>query len=234
MDAQKAIYDFIIVTIPGLLLYFIGWSYLYFYLNLFGVDLSELKLDLQTVFIYSYSPLHYVITYNWVVSTLIILVVFLLIFAKRSISIPLTERAQKIFRPISALPPIARTLALVFVLLFGIIFVLTFILVPMAKWTAERAANQRWVGDGPKIAVIINENGSTDKSSASSIWLDSFNECQRREELSSIFADENSFYLLCRSLDDPKHSGIVFEVRKEKETGLVSARYVWGGIDGNM
>jgi hypothetical protein len=81
MDLQKSITDFVIVTTPGLLLYFLGWAYLSYYLFLFGVNPSELKLDPQTVFISSYVPLYGLVASNWISSILSFLVLLFIILA---------------------------------------------------------------------------------------------------------------------------------------------------------
>lgn len=78
MDLQKSITDFIIVTAPGLLLYFLGWAYLSYYLFLFGVNPSELKLDPQTVFINSYIPLYWLVASNFILSILSVIVFYFL------------------------------------------------------------------------------------------------------------------------------------------------------------
>jgi hypothetical protein len=67
LESQKTIFDFVIVTLPGLLLYFLGWAYLYYYLRYFGISPSEAKLDAQTVLIYSYVPFYDVVASHWII-----------------------------------------------------------------------------------------------------------------------------------------------------------------------
>jgi hypothetical protein len=230
MDTQKSIYDFVIVSIPPLILYFVGWAYLYFYLLLFGINLSEMKLDIQTVFIYSYSPFHSIVTENWITSTLVLFVIFFSIFIKWSLPRRIRAYAGSFFRPISSLSPLARIFALIVTFVVGIIILLTAILIPIAKWTAEEAANRSWAGNAPRMVILVSDKSKANQSPSSADWLSNFDKCQKRSELGTIFSDDDTFFLLCRSLDDPTHSGIVFEFRKE--TGLVSVRPVTkGGFD---
>jgi hypothetical protein len=54
MDVSNAFVNFVIVTLPAILLYFLGWTYLYFYLSTFSIKISELKVDVDTVLVYGY------------------------------------------------------------------------------------------------------------------------------------------------------------------------------------
>ena len=40
MDLTKAIYEFLVATLPAVFLYFLGWAYLYFFLGAFGINIS--------------------------------------------------------------------------------------------------------------------------------------------------------------------------------------------------
>jgi len=40
-------------SMPAVFLFFVGWSYLYFYFASFGINISEINLDTSTVLIYS-------------------------------------------------------------------------------------------------------------------------------------------------------------------------------------
>jgi hypothetical protein len=161
MDTQKTIYDFLIVAIPGLLLYFLGWAYLYFYLQLFSIDPSELKPDVQTVFIYSYTPFYNLIAGHWLLSALACIIIVLLIYTRWSLPRMATNSLGGIFRPVSSLPPIARIVSITFLLLVGILAVLSFVLNPVAKWAARDAANLRWSDDAPTMIVILNQENSS-------------------------------------------------------------------------
>lgn len=37
----KAIYEFLVATLPAVVLYFVGWAYLYFFLGAFGINIAE-------------------------------------------------------------------------------------------------------------------------------------------------------------------------------------------------
>jgi hypothetical protein len=51
-EGSKVFFEIAIATIPAVVLYFIGWVYLNFYISAFGITVSELDLDIQTIFIY--------------------------------------------------------------------------------------------------------------------------------------------------------------------------------------
>jgi hypothetical protein len=56
LDLRKAFTDFLIATVPAVVLYFTGWAY--FFLSTFGVNIAEIHMDTPTVFIYSAPPLY--------------------------------------------------------------------------------------------------------------------------------------------------------------------------------
>jgi hypothetical protein len=109
-------------------------------------------------------------------------------------------------------------------------------LIPIARWSATAAANERWSGLGEEVTIILPQDDkpgktaqSSDSSQSNAIsaeWNANFTSCQSRGALLSVFSDDSTHFLLCRSLDDPQ-SGVVFEVTKEK--GLISARNVSEG-----
>jgi hypothetical protein len=241
MDLQKAIIDFVIVTIPGALLYFLGWAYLYYYLYFLGINVSELKLDTATIFIYSYSPIYDVISKHIVIASLLFFILLLTIFTTffdeilkgliknlRKWSLPV--RAQWFtYRRVSSLRPLARIMYITVVLFLFILIVINFILIPIARWSAKDTANQKWSGDTRSVTVNLNKeavNLNEEAKANSSELVDDFTACQNRGGLVVIFSDEETLFLLCRSPDDPR-TGSVFEVKKDK--GLVSSRYVVAG-----
>jgi hypothetical protein len=250
MDLQKSIADFVIVTTPGLLLYFLGWAYLSYYLFLFGVNPSELKLDPQTVFISSYIPLYRLVASNLalsILSTLVFLLIILGLFTSlfddmfsKSVKSLLSYIDRHMpyikYRPVSSLSPTWRTVYFTVLFFFLLIAFLNFVLIPIARWSARAAANERWSGSGQQITIILpqddkpaNTGQSSDGSRSNPVsaeWVSNFTSCQIRGALLSVFSDDSTHFLLCRSLDDPQ-SGVVFEVTKEK--GLISARNVSEG-----
>jgi hypothetical protein len=221
MDLQKAIYDFVVATIPVVLVYFIGWSYLYFYFDSFGINIFELNLDLQAVFVYSYPP----IRASWaeiikhsVWSFIFVAVAVLFIFVCRYIYFTWWPTSNSVLKQV--LNPTSVEKAFMFVL--ALVLTLYFFIVPLAKWSALDVAAHLWAGTGRQMVAVVNEKDYIDDNDERSSWLKSYRQCQSRRELALIFANENAYYMLCRSKDDP-NTGLVFEVRRE--TGLASVRY---------
>lgn len=230
MDVQKGIYEFIIATMPAVVLYFIGWSYLYFYLGSFGINISELKLDLQTIFIYSYSPVRTLISVllsHWLSLALsLVLAGILFMVARRFFPAKLARRISHLVNERKAawssrLPesPIMR--ALIFIL--ALVVVAPVVLVPWARWAATMAASRVWTGVAQEIVAVVSEKDYVDDKDQGASWLSSYRQCQNRVELGLIFSDDQAYYMLCRSQDDPK-TGLVFEVRRKGR--LASVRYL--------
>jgi hypothetical protein len=240
-DLLKSLTDFVIVTTPGLLLYFLGWAYLSYYLFLFGIAPSELKLAAQTVFVNSYVQLYGLVErpLNLLMSSLLGFLFVLFVWSFLNwIALHTT------WRPVSSLSSTWRTIYFTVIFFFVLVVFFNFVLIPVGRASARSTANERWSGLGQEITVILNpekitvilnpENKSmnpgpspdTDKNSISAQWIKNFTSCQNRGALVSVFSDDSTLFLLCRAQDDP-HSGIVFEVTKEK--GLISARSVSAG-----
>ena len=231
MDLQKSIVDFVIVTFPGVFLYFLGWVYLYYFLYYFGINVTELKLDTSTVFIYSYSPIYDTIAKHPVLSTVSFLIVMSAIFTKIFDGIVQGSliRAWNWTSPIhlgwvryrspSSLSPLWRIAYISLALFLFILIVINFVLIPIAQSSAKGAADEKWKGDTRSILINLKAEGN---SNASEIIGD-FSACQERGVMVQIISDEDTLFLLCRSPADP-HTGSVFEVKKKE--GLISSRYV--------
>ena len=58
MELNKTLYEFLIATLPAVVLYFVGWGYLFFLLGDFGINISEINFDTSTIFIYAFSPVY--------------------------------------------------------------------------------------------------------------------------------------------------------------------------------
>ena len=229
MDLQKSIVDFVIVTLPGVLLYFLGWVYLYYFLGFFGINISELKLDTSTVFIYSYTPIYDMMTHHPITTGLISLIVLLSLFTRFFDNIlikPLVSvrkrvsaiHARWIRRP-SSLNSFWRIVYITIALFLFVLATLNFVLIPVAISSARLAASQKWEGRTGSVVVNLNQEG---KSTTAEL-IEDFGTCQDRDALVQIFFDEDTLFLLCRSPEEPR-TGSVFEVKKDK--GLVSSRYV--------
>jgi hypothetical protein len=226
IESQKTIFDFVIVTLPGLLLYFLGWAYLYYYLRYFGISPSEAKLDAQTVLIYSYVPFYDVVASHWIITTVTCVLVIFLIFKKWSLPDGMSKFFMETSRPISTLSPIARIFSLTFIILLLLLLILSFILIPLAKRAAVDAELHQWTNGSQGLTAFLKKEDSSESNSSLANWTKNFDQCYERNELSPIFSNDTTFFLLCRAEID-KNSGVVFEISKEK--GLLSARNVHTG-----
>jgi hypothetical protein len=140
------------------------------------------------------------------------------------------------YRPISSLNSSWRTVYFTVLFFFVLIAFLNLVLIPVAHWRARASANELWSGVGQEITVILSSGDKpakagqslddSDNNGVSAQWIANFTNCQNRGPLVSVFSDDGTLFLLCRSKDDPQ-SGIVFEITKEK--GLISARSVSEG-----
>jgi hypothetical protein len=250
MDWQKAISDFLVATIPAVLLYFLGWAYLYYFLSSFGIYPSELKLDVITVLIYAYAPIHDIATKYLLIIVLCSLAFIFLIYFNIALPNKMLQRAplwmkqlptsaSKMYRPTSSLPLAIRIFYLTFELLIGMLIALSLILIPIAKLAAAKKEAELWGDSAPIIAVNlrpedtskkgVNSNAPTLESKAEEhnsndeTLSSEVGRCQRNLGLVPIFSDDSKLFVLCRNEQD-RNSGWVFELRKEK--GLISARYV--------
>ena len=78
-NGGSALFEVLVATIPAVLIYFVGWAYLHFYLKVFGIGMSELDLDVQTILIYSY-PVIQKLGWAWIMPTIGATVVFVLMW----------------------------------------------------------------------------------------------------------------------------------------------------------
>jgi hypothetical protein len=251
MDWQKAISDFLVATIPAVLLYFLGWAYLYYFLSSFGIYPSELKLDVITVLIYAYAPIHDIVARYLLIIIFSCLAFIFLIYFNIASPKKMLQRAplwvkqlptsvSKMYRPVSSLPLAIRIFSLTFELLIGMLLALSLILIPIAKLAAAKTEAELWGDSAPIIAVNlhledtskkeVNSNAPTLESKADQehnsndeTLSSEVAQCQRNLGLVPIFSDDSTLFVLCRNEQD-RNSGWVFELRKEK--GLVSARSV--------
>jgi hypothetical protein len=201
----KGLFELIIATLPAVLLYFFGWAFLHFYLKAFSIDVSELDLDLQTIFIYSVPPLRALMGLYWLWAFMLVLVALIWVFQ---------WMLPQFYRRIIELPAIVLGLGL-----FAIVASAAVASVPMIRSVAADAAGRKWSGGtGLPIEAIVKEPEGKDRS-----WQDNYERCSSRRALDLIFSDKESYYMLCIS-NVEKTTAVVFEVRRE--TGLVSVRFV--------
>lgn len=164
MELQKSVIDFVIVTLPGVFLYFLGWVYLYYFLYFFGINISELKLDTSTVFIYSYSPIYDTMIHHLMAAgltfTVILLAMLTTLFDKLLIwPFKWGSRVHRKwigFRWPSSIHPSWRIVYITVIFLFFVLVMLNLVLIPIARSSASLAANQKWEGDTRSIVVSLN------------------------------------------------------------------------------
>jgi hypothetical protein len=237
---QDAILQLLVVAAPAIALYFTGWSFLYTYLEEFGINISEFSFDLPNIFIYSYPPLRMLweVKTRWVVG--LALAVALAALLASVVWKFRVELERYLFRPLFEtmrffwqLPNTLWALCL----LLALVLVLPFPIKSVTAWAARRAAAQVW--DTP--STILTPHLKSEKSTEVELLLGSllrdlhgkppadnddrlladFRECEKRHELGLIFSSTGHYYLLCRAADVPS-IGTVFEVTSTE--GLVSSR----------
>jgi hypothetical protein len=239
MDLPQAILNFILTTLSAVLLYFIGWVYLSSYLSLFAINVSELQLDTPTIFVYSFSPFQIVVQQYWPWIGSVVFGLFVLWVLERTFSIGATVQKRLRKRCGHKKPDEYVTLTeirtwlwgfvkkrpFVFGLLGFLVFLMStaFVVVPFLNWTARATATQRWEGQGAILEPILAGEMKPTMAAQSYQWHQAFQQCAERRELGIIFADQNSYYVLCRSDLDPTF-GVVYEARRN--AGLSSVRYV--------
>jgi hypothetical protein len=248
---QETLLQLVVVAAPAVMLYFTGWSYLYFYLDAFKVNMNELSFDVPAIFIYSYPPLHALWEFHGWAVIIIVLVAVALALTARALWLHgpapppwvLSSRGGRSIRflweQLGALPATAWTLAL---LLF-LVFVLPFPIRSLTAWAASHAANHVWDGQTVELDATLKKErdpDSVDKRGwLSWLWshpsgdtadpqqvqlIASYWACMREGELGLIFSAETHYYLLCRAKLD-QDTGNVFEVKGEQ--GLISIRNVY-------
>ncbi len=217
MDIQKAILEFLVATLPAVVLYFLGWAYLYFFLISFGINIAEVHIDTPTIFIYSFSPLQVVFKRYGLCLLLILFLLAVLYF----VLVRIFPRLAKASRRLSAW--LAKTgTVLRICLTLAVLLLLALLSAPVVSWAADQASARIWTGKGANAVAITAKKGSRTFGALRAMY----NKCGADQSLILVYADDKAHYLLCKSsVDDTQ--GVVFEVRRE--LGLVSVRFVSGG-----
>jgi hypothetical protein len=225
MDISKALYEFLIATLPAVILYFIGWGYLFFFLRDFGVNITELNFDTATIFIYAFAPIQIIVMNHWVLaiaSVMSIIILFLVIPLRLPIVLAgLREWSGRI--PIFSKILVGAIIFIVF--LFGIL--------PLLRSAAFEKKQEIWSGDANYVLpLLIGEAGRPASTKQDLSWRDrfinSYTQCSDQEALRLVFSDEKVYYLLCKSAVNG-NEGYIFEVRHEG--GLTSVRFA--SLSGN-
>jgi len=214
-DSGLDLFKLFMATIPAVVLYFVGWAYLHFYLKAFGISVSELDLDIQTILIYSFPPLQILVRswWHWLVLGLVALLVIVWLVRRFAVQDTKEKLANVCNRTRSA-SPVTQGLGLLVILL-----ILVVVFVPIIGSAAAQAANRKWVSEGVLIEAVVKEPDAKEKSA----WHENYKRCGSRRALDLIFVDKESYYMLCISSLD-KASALVFEIRRQ--IGLVSVRFV--------
>jgi hypothetical protein len=225
---QKAFTDFLVATVPVVLVYFIGWGYLYFYFNAFGINISEIHLDTSTVFIYALTPIQIVLNEwrTWIgpaifgIATAVVLFGITLKLLPRDIKMQV--QAIGVWLTDGSAPGIK-----IVMLTVGLVIALI-ILQPILEWAAQQKQMKIWAGQTEVIVPLVDSPGDEKDKPGTLIdpaWhrqRESYVQCRNAQALRLIFSDDKAYYALCKSREN-SDAGIVFEVRREG--GLASARF---------
>src|SRR5204863_68697 len=92
------------------------------------------------------------------------------------------------------------------------------LLEPGIRTAAEQVADRKWNTEGIRMEAIAAKEGTGNNP-----WQDNYKRCGDRRALDLIFADKETYYMLCISTFD-KVQGVVYEVRRD--AGLVSVRLI--------
>jgi hypothetical protein len=233
VESQKAIVEFLIATLPAVFLYFVGWGYLYFYFDAFGINISEINLDTSTVLIYAFSPISIAAkSYRiWLGPTIFAFAAAVVCFTALSkiMSRNARIRARLVYRRLTTGTALTTKLAVAMLLLI----VVFMFFIPVLRWAAAQQRSRIWAGQAETIVPFLTEKTKSEEKAGPRLLTDpmsqireSYIQCSAQEALLLIFADDKAYYVLCRSVES-SNEGIVFEVRRE--TGLMSARFAAAG-----
>jgi hypothetical protein len=146
VEFQKSLIQFLIATVPAIVLYFIGWAYLYFYFSSFGINIAEIHLDTSTVFIYAFSPLAIVVKAYWPwIAPLTVIIVAVVLIITTLMPRKSRNEIKQIYRWVRDKVPIGVTTLL---MIIGLLIFLS-ALVPVVKWAAIQQRKQVWASERP-------------------------------------------------------------------------------------
>ncbi len=246
---QDAILQLLIAAAPAVFLYFTGWSFLYFYLERFNINIGEINFDLPTVVIYSYPPLHLLWEFHGTAIIAIVLAVAVAwcfgpgLWQAAGVGWPnvrIAAGATALMTRMRTWPKVVWTLGFLLV----VVFIAPFPLKVLTSWAANQAADRVWDGSEPELKPYVEMPASIKLTANSAgllgAWLPRSAEpkdsagssenvardyatCEARDAFNVIFAAEEHYFLLCRG-EKIETAGAVFEVKGRE--GLVSVRYV--------
>lgn len=213
-SGKKSVPEWLVVTLPAVLLYFVGWAYLHYYLQAFGIGISELDLDLQTILLYSLPPFKILFSAYWPWILGGFFLAWLLAQLCRGIPARYRVRIGSTTSWAPKLPLLVRVPAIL-VLLFLAVIACAYAI----RVAALQNADDKWTSEGTRIEAMVKAAEGEGKSNIHS----NYRSCNERRALDLIISDKEAYYILCISRVEPK-SAIVFEVRRS--TGLASARLI--------
>ncbi|NYT60578.1 hypothetical protein H0A65_16790 [Alcaligenaceae bacterium] len=216
--SQSSLISAVVVAAPAVFVYFLGWSYLNYYLGAFGVGVAELDVSAETVFIYA-AP-----AAIWLIESpsLWLVIIITVIVGVGLTHLPWRLRNQiwlvvaPIRRVLSIMPWYVRALALL-VVIFIFSTLLVKLVSPVVKDAALTNAAQAWDYSGIRILATV------DFSASNLVKRQLFEACTRQERLQLVFSDKSSYYMLCPS--EIEADGLIYEVRRNGSV-LASVRRV--------
>jgi hypothetical protein len=242
MKIQAAMSQILLAAGAVIALYVVGWGYLYSYLGMFAIKITEINFSPVTVFIFSYPSLRLLWEFYWpeiglVVFSLILLWLFGARFC-RLIGVMRARVGAGDESP-SVFSPIAPSLGLLIILAL----VLPLPLKALASWSAATDAARVWEGQTPELVPVFETpplvtsrfdavrlltlrvwQKATDKQPERASRVSAaYEDCADRHAVRLIFATGERFYLFCRSRDVDT-TGTVFEVKGRE--GLISGRFI--------
>jgi len=210
-----ALSDIVLVTIPAVMTYLIGWAYLHYYLSAFGIEESELELDLETILVYAAPPLSAVFGDHWVLWVLFIVVALIAraMIDRQRRKAAAAAAAAGVPAPVvhDTREPLVHGLVAL-----ALLIVLVRAAVPYVKDLAQERARDRWERLAVRIQTVLKEGEP--RSGAQKNYAT----CLEQGRLDLLFADRNRYFMLCRSTVDTS-VGLIFEVARD-EAALVSVR----------
>lgn len=228
MEWQKVFYEFLIVTVPAVILYFIGWGYLYYYFGAFGINIAEAHFDVPTIFIYSVPVVQNAIAHSvWYLAGAFVTLPFLLLIIFRLLKPRLKYKVKQKWLPVVAavdgMPVWAKLLFVIVALALSALA-----LRPIIEEAALETARRIWSGPATYVIALPEPKGdSQSKPAESSPWREQYADCSKHEALRLIYADDSAYYLLCMNEEDKSGQGVIFEIRRKE--GLVSVRFAERG-----
>jgi hypothetical protein len=207
---ESALGSVVIALVPAAFAYFIGWTYLYYYLLEFGINVSELDLGVEAIIIYAVPPTLSVIKRYWWLVALVLLAAYGLMAYRHLIRLPRLN--PNFYERIRTLHPLSKGVTWFFVLVAVVV-----VSAPLIQHVAIQRADDKWTRAGIPLQAPIEE-----PREATAEYKD-YKTCIERRALDLVFADKNVYYLLCVSeINDD--AGVVYEVRRT-DSKLASVRW---------